>query len=314
MGKEFGKTNLKINNDFKRGGKIMKKLRWLVPILVVSTLFITLSCKDGVPKGFVLIPEGTFQMGTNSGGREVDKPVHEVTITKPFYMGKYEVTQSEYEKYCSYRNKFPSSEFGSGKNYPVYNVNWYDALMYCNKRSIAEGLIPCYSINGITDTATWETAIKTRHEVECNWNANGYRLPTEAEWEYAARAGDGSLKFLTCSGTNSEYDLDNYAWYRDNSDSRTHEVGQKKPNAFGLYDMSGNVVEWCWNYMNIPYNESMEGGDDPTGVSEGYGRVARGGDFISEYSSCAVSTRGSMDPHNSARSLGFRVVRSYSID
>ena len=134
-----------------------------------------------IPEGFVLVKAGTFQMGSEKGYSN-NKPVHEVTITTPFYMGKYEVTQAEYEKYCSYGSSSPSSSYGDGDNYPAYFVSWYDALVYCNKRSMAEELTPCYSISASTNPEDWgdvpTSSDNTWNAVVCNWNANGYRLPT----------------------------------------------------------------------------------------------------------------------------------------
>lgn len=268
-------------------------------------------CECGM-REMVLIHAGTFQMGSNEGYSD-NKPVHEVTITKPFYMGKYEVTQAEYEVYCSYGSSVPSSSCGDGDNYPVYYVSWYDALVYCNKRSMAEGLTPCYSINDSTDPKVWgdvpTSSSATWNSVECNWNANGYRLPTEAEWEYAARAGDNTVDSLTYSGTSDVNKLGDYAWYYDNANNNTHEVGTKEPNAFGLYDMSGNVWERCWNCPTREYNENTEGGSDPTGTSAGSDRVNRGGSWSSFSGSCAVSCRGSSNPSYRRDNLGFRVVR-----
>ena len=271
-------------------------------------------CNCGLPEGFVLIPAGTFQMGSNAG-EDRNKPVHEVTITKSFYMGKYEVTQAEYEKYCWYGGISPSSSYGDGDNYPAYYVSWYDALVYCNKRSMAEGLTPCYSISGNTDPSKWGTVPtstdSTWNAVVCNWNANGYRLPTEAEWEYAARAGDNTVG-LIYSGTSDVNKLGEYAWYAINSNSKTHRVGTKSPNAFGLYDMSGNVCEWCWNRSTNSYDAETEGGSDPTGASSGGGRVARGGGWNFFSDRFSVSFRGSDYPSFCSNYVGFRVVRASS--
>ena len=262
---------------------------------------------------FVLISVGTFQMGSNVGYSN-NKPVHEVTITKPFYMGKYEVTQAEYEKYCSYGSSSPSSDKGDGDNYPAYYVSWYDALVYCNKRSMAEELTPCYSISGSTDPSKWgdvpASTDSTWNAVICDWDANGYRLPTEAEWEYAARAGDNTVASLIYSGTSDVNKLGEYAWYSGNSNKKTHEVGTKSPNEFGLYDMSGNVFEWCWNWYTNSYD--AEAGSDPTGTSAGSNRVRRGGGWNSNSDDCAVSYRGTVNPNGRNSNLGFRVVRASS--
>ena len=265
-----------------------------------------------IPEGFVLIPAGTFQMGSKKG-LDDNKPVHEVTITKSFYMGKYEVTQAEYEKYCNYGSSSPSSDKGDGDNYPAYYVSWYDALVYCNKRSMEEGLTPCYSISGNTDPKDWgevpTSSDNTWNAVVCNWNANGYRLPTEAEWEYAARAEDNTVASLTYSGTSDVNELGDYAWYGNTKDA-SHEVGTKLPNAFGLYDMSGNVWEWCWNWFTNSYDAEAEGGSDPTGSSAVSGRVCRGGSWNLNSDDCAVSCRSYGIPFSRYDvSLGFRVVR-----
>ena len=300
----------------------MKKLKWLVAILVVASIALgVIGCNNpsGPDNGetqeerFVLIPAGTFQMGSNDGS-DANKPVHGVTITKPFYMGKYEVTQAEYEEYCNYGEDKPSSSDGDGDNYPAYYVSWYDALVYCNKRSIAEELTPCYSINDLTNPEDWgdvPTSINsTWNSVECNWNANGYRLPTEAEWEYAARAGDNTVDSLTYSGTSDVNKLGDYAWYGSDSKYTTHEVGTKLPNAFGLYDMSGNVWEWCWNWYTDSYDTTTEGESDPTGSSAGSYRVRRGGGWNGISDLCAVSCRRSERPDIRYNNfLGFRVVR-----
>lgn len=303
----------------------MRKIKWIGPILIMSLLFGMVACKHSTdapeaPEGFVLIPAGFFKMGSNVDDLEdfnyrFHKPVHEVTITKPFYMGKYEVTQEEYEKYCSYTGTdSPDSSCGDGDNYPAYYVSWYDALVYCNKRSMAEGLTPCYSIDDSPNPEDWgdvpTSSNSTWDEVECDWNANGYRLPTEAEWEYAARAGDNTVDSLTYSGTSNSNELEKYAWYFNiNSDGTIPEVGTKLPNAFGLYDMSGNVDEWCWNWFTSEYDENTEGGSDPTGSSAGSGRVVRGGHRADFSTGCSVSCYDYIGPDNRNVILGFRVVR-----
>ena len=268
---------------------------------------------DAVPKEFILIPAGTFKMGSNEGYSD-NKPVHEVIITKSFFMGKCEVTQAEYEKYCSYGSSSPNSEDGVGDKYPAYYVSWYDALVYCNKRSMAENLTPCYSIDGSTDPKVWgavpTTMDATWDAATCNWNANGYRLPTEAEWEYAARAGDNTVDSVTYSGISAVNKLGDYAWYFTNSYSEAHEVGTKLPNAYGLYDMSGNVREWCWNWYTDSYDTTTEGGSDPTGTSAGSRRVLRGGNKSSVYDHCAVSCRSGEFPYYLSSNNGFRVVRT----
>ncbi|MCI7800077.1 MAG: formylglycine-generating enzyme family protein, partial [Spirochaetia bacterium] len=270
-----------------------------------------------ISEDFVLIPAGTFYMGSEKGYSN-NKPVHQVTITKSFYMGKYEVTQAEYEKYCSYGSSSPSSSYGDGDNYPAYYVSWYDALVYCNKRSMAEGLTPCYSISGSTDPSKWGTVPtsnnNTWNAVVCNWNANGYRLPTEAEWEYAARAKNNILVSFTYSGTSDVNKLGEYAWYSSNSNSKTHEVGTKKANGFGLYDMSGNVCELCWNWVTDSYDAKTEGGSNPTGTSSGSRRVFRGGNWSDGSDYCAVYLRNGyyLYPYNRGSIFGFRVVRASS--
>ena len=260
----------------------MKKIKLLATVLVIASIVLgVIGCNNpsgpdnGQEERFVLIPAGSFKMGCNNW--DATKPVHEVTITKPFYMGKYEVTQAEYEKYCSYTGTdSPSSSYGDGDNYPAYYVSWYDALIYCNKRSMAEGLTPCYSIDDSPNPEDWgdvpTSSNSTWDAVECDWTVNGYRLPTEAEWEYAARAGDNTVDSFTYSGTNNVDELGDYAW---TSNDTTHEVGTKLPNAFGLYDMTGNVWEWCWNWFTDSYDTTTEGGSDPTGASDGGDRVTR---------------------------------------
>ena len=249
----------------------------------------------------------------------------EVTLSS-FWISKYEVTQEEFVSVMTGNTngiEANPSWFDYGptagevqERRPVENVSWYDAIVYCNLLSMREGLTPCYTIKGSTDPAAWGTSptwfdaedYDDWKSVTCNFDADGYRLPTEAEWEYAARGGnpeDGSWD-NTYSGSNT---LDDVAWYRDNSDRKTHEVGKKQANALGLYDMSGNVLEWCWDW----YGSSSgypSGTEDPAGPDAGSSRVDRGGSWGHFASDCAVSNRGYDYPCSRYDYYGFRLVRS----
>ncbi len=304
-----------------------KKVVLAALVLLAITGLLTLAgCKnDSVSEtqevtDFVYIPAGTFQMGSTAGYDD-EKPEHEVTISKGYFMGRHEVTQEEYEKYCSYtggEDEKPTEQYGVGDDYPAYYVSWYDAVVYCNRRSIAEDLTPCYAIGGETDPSKWgedgtvpTSSDSTWNGVTCNWNANGYRLPTEAEWEYAARAGDDTTNARTWSGTKTDADLEEYAWYSyEGSDSKTHQVGMLLPNAWGLHDMSGNVVELCWDWYGDYSTESVTNPTGPTGGSSGGYRVYRGGGWRNLADGCTVSYRLYSDPNDRYDYVGFRLVRS----
>lgn len=229
-------------------------------------------------------------MGLDDGvGYSWESPAHSVTLTRAFYICNHEVTQAEYKAVMGMN----PSHFTGDTSRPVEQVSWYDAIEFCNQLSRMEGLTPCYSGSG--DSMT------------CNFNANGYRLPTAAEWEYAARAGDTTTSARTWSGTSSESSLVNYAWYMSNEGSTTHSVKTKLPNANGLYDMSGNVFEWCWDWYGSYGSSAVT---DPTGPSSESRRVVRGGDYWSSVSYCAVSLRNNNYPNRCVDSIGFRVVRT----
>lgn len=271
---------------------------------------------ETVPKGFVKV-KGTTITGTEVWTPSSSVFVSERQLTIPdMYVSDHEVTQAEYAKYCKYGSSSPSSNYGSGDNYPAYYVNWYDAIVYCNLRSIDEKLTPAYKIGEETDPRNWSGIVGDATSGYCGpsssnstWDvltydteADGYRLPTEAEWEYIAREAGKST--TTYSGSNT---IDDVAWYTSNSSSKTHEVKGKNANTLGIYDMRGNVWEWCWDWYG-----SISSSTDAAGASSGSYRVVRGGSWSDDASSCAVSYRFSSSPLSRYGYLGFRVVRSSS--
>ncbi len=230
----------------------------------------------------ILVDGGSFQMGSTNIS-ELEKPVHTVLVNS-FFIGTFEVTQAEYELVMGTN---PSQIHG--EDHPVVYVSWYDAIEFCNKLSIKEGLTPCYSGSG--DNISWYST------------ANGYRLPTEAEWEFAATGGISSSGH-NFSGSNSATDV---GWTRVNSSGKSHPVGTKAPNSLGIYDMTGNVWEWCYDRKGDYSSFSQE---NPTGPSVGKNRIQRGGSWQigNEYSYIAI--RSQSFPNSNGRGLGFRVVRS----
>lgn len=192
-------------------------------------------------------------------------------------------------------------------------VSWYASLKYCNLRSLAEGLTPCYTIKGTTDPANWgavptDWVNATWDAASCNWSANGYRLPTEAEWEYAARGATNTPDYLY-SGSD---DINAVAWYMDNwglANLATHPVGGKAPNEIGIYDMSGNLWEWCWDWYSESYYSSSPQ-NDPTGPASGSWRLLRGGNWGYSATYCRVSSRPYSYPYGSNSYFGFRLCRA----
>jgi len=240
--------------------------------------------KTGVE--MVAIPGGWFEMGSGRGGSD-EKPLHKVWIS-PFLMDVYEVTQDQFKKY-----QLPDPSHFKNPDNPLEQINWTDATLYCNDRSLAEGLELCY------DEETWD----------CNFAANGYRLPTEAEWEYACRAGTST----EYSFGNNKAKLRIYGWYVDNSTGKTHPSGQKQPNPWGLYDMHGNVAEWCNDYYaENYYSQSPE--KNPKGPEDGKERVLRGGSWKSGAETCRSAYRTSDPSINdtclASDAIGFRCVRN----
>jgi formylglycine-generating enzyme required for sulfatase activity len=244
----------------------------------------TIKTNGGVE--MILIPAGSFQMGSRNG-KEDEAFVHTVAMDA-FLMDKYEVTQAEFDKY-----QLPNPSHFKGPSLPVEQVTWAQAAVYCNARSKAEGLTPCYN----EDTA------------ECNFEADGYRLPTEAEWEYACRAG----AYTEYSFGGDARKLGDYAWFADNAANKTHPVAQKKPNAWGLFDMHGNVAEWCNDVYDKNYYRNSPA-ENPHGPADGKEYVLRGGSWKSPADGLKSSYRlaespGFSDACLARDAIGFRCVR-----
>ena len=219
---------------------------------------------------FVLIKGGCYEMGDTYGeGYDLPKPVHEVCLDN-FYLGKYEITQGQWEEVMGSN----PSRFKKGNNYPVEEISWNDVQEFIKKLN--------------------------------NKTGKDYRLPSEAEWEYAARSRGKREKY---AGTSSNSGLDRYAWYWGNSDRKTHPVGEKKPNGLGLYDMTGNVSEWCQDwYSSDAYGKHQR--NNPIYTKSGSFRVYRGGGWRSDPRSASASDRCNGAPVTSYGDLGFRLART----
>lgn len=213
----------------------------------------------------VFVQGGTFVMGSNDGGSD-EMPAHSVTVSD-FHIGKYEVTQKQWRQIMG-----SNPSFFKGDNLPVENVSWNDVQEFIAKLNEMSG--------------------------------ENYRLPTEAEWEYAARGGKKSKNY-THSGSNN---LDEVGWYWDNSGNRTHDVGTKQPNELGIYDMSGNVGEWCNDWYDVNYYQTSPS-SNPQGANSGRSRVLRGGAWGGDNRYCRVADRGWGAPEYRVNLVGFRLVR-----
>ncbi|MNZ96292.1 Serine/threonine-protein kinase pkn1 [compost metagenome] len=284
--------------------------KWLI-FLFISTVMVVSACSQEAPKvsdnekpaasdDLIFVNGGTF-VNTKSNFYEKS------TVVPSFYIGKYEVTQKEWMEVMG------SNPSGfAGENLPVEMVSWYDAVEYCNQRSIQEGLTPYYHINkNKKDAENKSEYDNVKWKVTINKDANGYRLPTEVEWEYAASGGQLS-KSYTYSGSDN---VDDVAWYWKNAGdeyltgdwnwpiiesnkNQTKSVGAKEPNELGLYDMSGNVREWVWDWY--------EDADSDSGLF----RMVKGGGWIGDVRNNEISFRGRFEANGFGPDQGFRVSRS----
>jgi len=260
---------------------------------------------SSAPEGFALIPAGAFLMGDQSSplvGSSDELPVHTVQVSA-FYMGKYEVTDKEWDRTriwgrANGYTDLPAngSGFSKGDNHPVHSISWYAMVKWCNARSQKEGLTPCYTVSG----ATYKTGTGTP---VCNWSANGYRLPTEAEWEKAARGGLSAQNFPWgntishsqanyCSSSSYAYDVSRTRSYHPTFNDWIYPysspVGSFAPNGYGLYDMAGNMWEWCWD-LNGSYGAGSQ--TDPRGAAAGPFRILRGSHWGGNAGGCRIAER-----------------------
>lgn len=277
--------------------------------------------KSNPENSMILVKGGVFSMGDNTFSSSQSETVyselpHPVILTD-FLISKYEVTQKEYLDFCSeYPEYSPcwlkkgtlwNNQTGMYKTYrkytgernlfsPVIGISWFDALHYCNWKSEKEGLAKCYRFED--------------NKISCDFKSNGYRLPTEAEWEYAAKGGLGATR-TSYSGSDRNQKV---AWFSENSMLKIHQVGTKEGNELGIHDMSGNVYEWCWDFYSSSYYVDMKTVsnvvyiENPVGPVFGKNRVIRGGSWKS--SDVFITTREYLEPGKFRNDLGIRLVRS----
>jgi sulfatase modifying factor 1 len=290
---------------------------------------------DGLPAvagGMALIPAGSFMMGaTTNAGNDLytaATPVHSVQVSA-FYMDRHEVTSnlwSEVHTWATTRGyTFGASWRGKAGNHPVHSVNWFNAIAWCNARSERDGLTPCYTnANG----SVYVNASGNSFSGGCNWAASGYRLPTEAEWEKAARGGIAGWRFPWDGAYTIQHGRANYTaapatYFYDTSPTpglhpvhntspapQTSPAGSFAPNGYGLYDMAGNVYEWCWDWYSSSYYASSPA-TDPRGPASSVTRVFRGGSWAYFAEQARCGNRDALLPGSVYNDIGFRCVRRY---
>jgi formylglycine-generating enzyme len=264
----------------------MKKVFILSAFLAFS-----LCLKSQTPE-MILIEGGSFIMGNEYADAIDERPEHKVEL-KDFYIAKYEVLYDDFKMFCDATGwPLPEGTFGRGK-FAVGNISWQAAVNYCNWLSGKENLAKCYDIN------------RDGKIVKLRPDADGYRIPTEAEWEYAAKGGKKS-KGYSFSGSNNP---DTVAWYKGNSGAKTHEIGTKKSNELGIYDMTGGVWEWCWDWYAMKFYANSPA-SNPLGPDGGGFRVYRGGCWNSPMEFIRLTRRFSLQPDKSQGLIGIRLARN----
>ena len=273
------------------------------------------------PEDLAFIPAGSFTMGRTSGDMDSNAAPVDVTVSA-FYIGKYEVTKTLWDEVRAWAvsNGYTDLVAGGGRafDHPVQEVSWLDVIKWCNARSEKEGLTPVYTVSG--------AVMKTGGSIPvANWSANGYRLPTEAEWEKAARGGVSGKRFPWGTDTISHVEANFWngsaetyqsgtPWYHPSyaigSMPYTSPVGAFAGNGYGLFDMAGNVLEWCWDKPGYGWDAYVSGATDPRGSNFGQDRVFRGGGWRSMAGGCRSASRESNSPLHRYYDLGFRVARS----
>jgi len=285
-----GQYNIEIKKDgyetkseriIIESGKITNKMFTLKKQIDIS-LYSKESIIENIISNMVKIEDGTFLMGSNSGDAD-EKPEHQITVDV-YYICKYEVTQIEWQLITGYN---PS--YFKGELLPVENISWYQAIDFCNKLSVETGLVPFYTI--------------INNKITYNMTSNGFRLLTEAEWEYASKGGNKSKNFKYSGGN----DIDSTSWYCNNSKNTTKQVGLKIPNELGLYDMNGNVWEWVndwYKKYEIPDEKIIN-----DKYSELY-KICRGGSWSDNAFNCRIANRNYKNPSQMSKFLGLRLCRS----
>ena len=304
----------KVNKSHKKGifSKVTKSISVIIVILFLIIIMnyliapnkyiyeiINLNLKKGnnkkevvkesmverfIDRNFIKVKGGIYKMGTNYGESN-ESPQHKVRL-ESFHILKHEITQKLYKKIMG---ENPSKFIGNKR--PVENISWYDAIKFCNKLSEKYKLNPVYKIYG--------------DDVTCNWDNNGFRLPTEAEWEYAARGANRSNNYKY-SGSNTPYEV---AWYKENANGRTHDVETKAPNEIGAYDMSGNVYEWCWDWADDEYYKVSKY-SNPKGPKDGEYKIFRGGCYANKKVDIRNANRRYYYPSYHKEVVGFRIVKN----